>query len=259
MNELDQFQALDTAVETTEVKSAKNEEKKQMIKMYKEAMDETLKNNPDYVNRRRSLTGCVRVVNTLGFGATGGLILAEGSTKENRKIQTVSAIVGYVFENIGDKPIPYVTEEFAPNAEGVWVGQKVKKVLNPGEKVALSRKNATILFSQPEFNLRVANGKFIPPKQKNPSDLEALLSGYYFSFDDKNLKVNSDAIKLQIGEERKTPNGTKWFVKPEYEVTFGYLNNSGTGKTRQKKATADFDAQDYAANYIQKLLEQAGL
>jgi len=259
-NELDQFEALDTTVPAPTVETSKKEEKKQLIQAYKTAMKETLEENPDYLERRRSLTDSVKVVNTLGFGDSGNIIVAESSTKGERKLQTVARIVGYKIQNIGKVAIPYTTEEFTKNAEGKWVGEKVKKTLEPGATTVLTRKYSTVLFANPEFNLKVENGKFIPPRQKKTSDIEALLPGYYFSFNDKSIKVNDDSVKLQIGEKRKTPAGTeKWFVKPEYETIFGYLNNSGAGKGRKKKSGPSFDPQDYAANFLQKLINDAGL
>ena len=259
-NELDQFEQLDTAVAAPTVASDKKEEKKELARMYKEAMKETLEENPDYLAKRRSLTDSVKVVNTLGFGDSGNIIVAEGSSKDDRKLVPVAAIVGYKIQNIGTTAIPYTTEEYVKNEEGKWVGQKVRKTLEPGDTACITRKYATILFAQPEFNLKVENGKFIPPKQKKTNDLEALLPGYYFSFNDRSIKVNSDSVKLQIGEQRKAPNGaTKWFVKPEYEEVFGYLNNSGSGKRKSKKAGPNFDPQDYAANFLQKLINEAGL
>lgn len=260
MNELDQFEALDTTtVEAPAVQSDKKEAKKQLARAYKEAMKDTLDENPDYLEKRRSLTDAVMVVNTLGFGDSGNIIVAEGSTKEDRKLETVATIVGYKIQNIGKVAIPYTTEEFTKNAEGKWVGEKVKKTLEPGGNAVLTRKYSTVLFANPEFNLKVENGKFIPPKKKRTTDIEALLPGYYFSFNDKNIKVNDDSVKLQIGEKKKTPAGPeKWFVKAEYEGIFGYLNNSG-GKGRKKKSGPSFDPQDYAANFLQKLINDAGL
>ena len=259
-NELDQFEALETNV-VPEVDDDKKAEKKEFAKKLKDAMYETLKENPDYLAVRRSLTNSVRVVNTLGFGDSGNIIVAEGSTKEDRKLQPVASIVGYRIQNVGETPITYQTEEFTQGEDGVWVGQKVTKVIKPGEFANITRKYATILFSRPEFNLKVANGKFIAPRNKKTNDLDALLAGYYFSFNDKDIKVNSDTVKIQIGEQRKNPatGQTKWYVKSEFEKEFGYLNNSGSGKARAKKPTKDLDPQDFAANYLQKLIQEAGL
>ena len=260
-NELDQFEALDTNVgETPKVESDKKAAKKQTVRMYKEAMQATLKEDPDYLAKHRSLSDTVKVVNTLGFGTTGGLIESEGSTKENRLVQTVSAIVGYKVQNIGEEPIPYFTEEFAANEDGKYVGQKVKKTLAPGEATVLSRKYATVLFAQPEFNLKIANGKFIPPRQKKTDDIDAFLAGHYFIFSDSEHKVNDDTIKLQVGEQRKSPTGaSRWYVKPEYEAALGFLNNSSQSKGRKKKSGPAFDAQDYAANFVQRLINEKGL
>ena len=261
-NELDQFEALDTNVGAApEVESDKKVEKKEALKAYKEAMQATLKEDPDYLKKHRALSDSVKVVNTLGFGDSGNIIVAEDSTKEERKLQTVSSIVGYKIQNIGNEPIPYFTEEFTPDAEGKYVGQKVKKTLAPGEIVDISRKYATVLFSQAEFNLKIANGKFIPPRQKRTTDLDAFLAGHYFSFNDKEIKVNDDTVKLQVGEQRKVGDGktTKWFVKPEYEAIFGFLNNETKKKGGKKKSGHSFDAQDYAANFVQRLLNEKGL
>lgn len=259
-NELDQFEALDTNVAAPEVESNKKMDKKESVRLYKEAMQATLKEDPEYLAKHRALTGSVKVVNTLGFGDSGSIIVAEGSTKDNRKLQTVSAIVGYKIQNIGTEAIPYFTEEFVADAEGKYAGQKVKKTLAPGETTVITRKYATVLFSQAEFNLKVENGKFIPPKQKKTNDLDAFLAGHYFSFNDREMKVNSDTVKLQVGEQRKSPEGaSKWFVKPEYESIFGYLNNETKGKGKRKKSGPSFDAQDYAANFIQRLINERGL
>ena len=258
-NELDQFEQLDTGTEvaTPSVVDKGTNDKKTVASLYKEAMKETLEENPDYIKVRRSMTDTVKVVNTLGFSATGGVIKAADSTPEKRKLTPVGKIVGYKIQNIGNEPLPYDTEEYVANEEGKFVWQRVSKTLAPGETTVLSRKYATILFSRPEFNLRVENGKFISPRRTaGDVDVDAVLSGHYFSFNSRDIKVNDDSVKIQIGEEVQSASGaTKWVVKPEYQDTFGYLNNKGSKRGKGRKSGPKLDAQDYAANYLRKLIE----
>lgn len=264
---MEDFSRLD-AIENAAVNVQKADDgKKAQLEELKELFKQTLASDPTFTERLNIWSEKVAVVNTLGFGEGGNLVAKEpvpGEDGEGKRILVpTSKIVGYLVQNVGDVPIPYVTEEFEKNSEGIWVGRKTEKVLAPGEKVALSRKYMTIFCARPEISFSLKNGKIVTkaPKDSKHRDLEALLESYYFVFNDPNLKVNSDEVKVNIGQKKKMPDGTvKWVVKPEFEKTFGYLNNPKVSerKTRAKSSTK-FTAQQLAANYINKLLEESGL
>src|SRR5690606_14306068 len=154
---------------------------------------------------------------------------------------TTSQIVGYRLQNIGNTPIKYLTEEFVKNEEGTYVGTRVEKVAKRGETFDLSRKYMTIFCSQPEISFQLSNGKIVRGSGNgSDGDIDRELEAYYLTFNDKSIKVNSDDVKINIAKKIKQGDQTKWVVKPEFEATFGYLNNAkapgrkgrqpGTGK-----------------------------
>lgn len=271
---MEDFSRLDAVEEVGGEVKAKGGEKAEM-KQLMELFRQTVAEDPTIMQRLNSLSDKVVVVNTLGFGEGGSLIqkeLAPGEEvkydengKPIRELVPTAKIVGYAIQNVGDTPINYVTEEFVKNEQGIFVGQKVEKVLAPGEKTALSRKYMTIFCSRPEIAFTLKNGKIVRKRQKQGEKAKSLdesLESHYFVFNDPNLKVNSDAVKINIGIKKKAADGTvKWVVKPEFEKTFGYLNNPKTAGTkgRAKAAGTKVTPQQLAANYINKLLQESGV
>lgn len=264
---MDNFNTLNAPQENTVVdnndpkKAAKEAKVKEMTNLLKE----TVATDPTYVTRVRSLSDKVQVINTLGY-ADGGNIKVDESAKETedgkRKLVTTSQIVGYRVQNVGEMPIKYVTEEFAKDEAGVFVGTKVEKVMAPGETVDFTRKYMTIFCSQTEVSFQLKNGKIVRGSGAvKQGDVDAELEAHYFSFNDKNIKVNDDTVKLNIANKKKVGDQQKWIIKPEFEKAFGYLNNAkpaskrGRGPATGTKLTT----QDAAANYIQKLLQDKGI
>lgn len=231
------------------------EAKKQKVKAMKESLKETVMQNPDFKDQLHTLSGSIKVVNTLGFGKGGNILVdKKASTSDNRVLKATSAICGYKLENIGDAPIEYQTKIFSLNEEGEYVGQVVTKQWAPGEQINLSRLYTTILCSRPQISFTLANGKIVASSKKKPKDFEDELSGFYFSFnkndDGTTIQVNDDEVKLSIDDA----DGK---VKPEYVETFGYLNNPK--KSQPKTSKQNFTTQDLFANYIHKMLKDQGI
>lgn len=256
-------EATDAPVAPVDERKAK---KKAKLAEMAEVFKATINNDPTFTSKLRTLSNSVKVVNTLGFGESGGLLADENKKNANDDKQTrsdllvpTSQIVGYRIQNIGDTPINYNTEEYAPNELGVFVGTRVQKTLEPGGIADLTRKFMTVFCSQPEISFKLENGKIVRGSSTvKPGDVDAELGAYYFSFDDKSLKVNSDEIKINVGKRVKAGDTTKWVVKKEYEATFGFLNNEKSAAKKPRAKKSSYTAQDLTANYIQKLLQETG-
>lgn len=266
---MENFQALgnenEVVAQGNEAVDAKKQEKSKKLKEMSQLLKETINTDPTFQTKVRSLSERLSVVNTLGYGEGGNIIVDEATKnlpKDQRKLVTTSQIVGYRVANTGDQPIKYLTEEFTKNAEGVYEGQRVEKVMAAGEQVDFTRKYMTIFCAQPEISFQLSNGKIVRGSGSvKPGDIDGELEAHYFSFNDKNIKVNSDTMKLNVAAKKKAADGTaKWVVKPEFEKTFGYLNNAkATGKRgRGPSTTSKYTTQDMAANYINRLLQESG-
>lgn len=252
-------------VEATAAVDSKKADKKARMRKMAEILKETLSTDTSFAQRMRTLSDSVSVVNTLGYGDSGNIVVDPNSTSKqgkDRKLVSTSQIVGYRVANIGTTPIQYVTEEYAPNEAGVWEGKQVTKVLEPNATADFTRKFMTIFCSQPEISFQLVNGKIIRGSSAvKGGDIDAELEAHYFLFNDKSIKVNSDETKMNVAKKAKQPDGSsKWVVKPEFEATFGYLNNAKTSskKSRGTKNGPDYNPQDMAANYIQHLLKERG-
>ncbi len=264
---MENFSNLDNATGTEVVndqdpkKAAKQEKLKEMSKLLKE----TINQDPTFTSKVRSLSDSIAVVKTLGYGEGGNIIVDEATKhlpKDQRKLVSTSQIVGYRVANIGQTPIKYLTEEFTKNAEGVYEGARVEKVLEPGGQVDFTRKYMTIFTAQPEISFQLSNGKIVRGSGTvKPGDVDGELEAHYFVFNDKTVKVNSDTMKINVAAPKKDKEGNKkWVVKPEFEKVFGYLNNAkASGKRgRGPSAGSKFTTQDMAANYINRLLQESG-
>lgn len=244
--------------------TASNDDKKQKVAVMKQALKETLAQDPEYKEKIGRLSNSVAVVNSLGFGEKGNIIVDKSKKKEDgdaRDLVVTSQIVGYKVENIGTEPIKYQTETWAQGEDGKFVPSKTEKTLAPGQTADFTRQYMTMFCAQPEISFQLANGKIIKGSNKNKG-IKAELESYYFRFDKEEdgtkKQVNDDSIKLNVGE--KDAEG-KWVVKPEYVETFGFLNNPEEGKKggRTKGEGSKFSAQDLAANYIHRLISEQGL
>ena len=224
--------------------------KKAKTKAMKEAMKETINSDNTFAEKLRRLSESLKVVNTLGFGTSGNIVVDKSAKAEGRQLKPTSQIVGYAVQNIGSEAIAYQTEKFAADENGKFVGTVVEKTLAPGETINLSRKYMTMLCARAEISFTLSNGKIVASSKKTKT-LDEQLSAYYFTFDkDENgykPEVNDDEVKLSIDVD-----GT---VKPEYVEDFGYLNNPKEAKTPRAKGTK-LTVQDFAANYINSLIQK---
>lgn len=260
-NELNSEASVDTVVNAAdEKKLAKKAKLQEMANVFKQSLSE----DPTLKDKINLLSESIAVVHTLGFGDSGNIILDKSKADGERSgaLVATSQIVGYQVQNTGKTPVQYMTEEYAQDGTGVWVGTKVQKTLEPGATTELTRKYMTIFCSQPEISFKLQNGKIIRGSGTiRPNDVDGELEAYYFIFNDKNIKVNSDEVKLNIATKTTVEGGaSKWIVKDEFVSTFGYLNNekSATKKSRGSKATSRYTTQDMAANFIQKLISESG-
>lgn len=238
-----QTAAVETAVSDDAAKKAKTAAMKAAIK-------ETIQSTPDFAERLRRLSESLKVVNTLGFGTSGNIVVDKASKAEGRTLKPTSQIVGYTIENIGSEAIAYTTEVFAQDETGKFVGSVVEKTLAPGARANLSRKYMTMLCAKPEISFTLSNGKIVASSKKTKT-LDEQLSAYYFTFDkDENgykPEVNDDEVKLSIDVDG--------VVKAEYVEDFGYLNNPKEARTPKAKG-AKLTVQDIAANYINSLIQK---
>jgi hypothetical protein len=239
-------------VATEAVESAARKEK---VAAMKASLKETVQTSPDFASKLRRLSNSIKVVNTLGAGKGGNIVVDKKASGDARVLKPTSAICGYKLENIGDEVIEYTTEVFAQDETGKFVGTVVKKQWNPGETIDLTRQYTTMLCSIPEISFTLANGKIVSSSKKNAKSLKEELAAYYFSFnkseDGTTPQVNDDEVKLSVDDA----DGK---VKPEYVETFGYLNNPKESRAARQKG-AKYTTQDLAANYIHKLLEEQGI
>jgi hypothetical protein len=232
---------------------AQSSEKKAKLQAMKSALRDTVQSNPEFAEKLRRLSASLKVVNTLGYGAGGNIVLDKNSKGGDRQLKPTSQIVGYSVQNIGSEAIEYTTEVWTKGEDGKYTSQVVSKTFAPGETINLTRQYMTMFCAQPEISFTLSNGKIVASSRKGAKSLKEELSSYYFSFnkgDDDAIRVNDDEVKLAVDVDG--------VVKPEYTETFGYLNNPK--ETRAAKAKGkQFTTQDLAANYIATLLREQGV
>ena len=247
MSELENlFQGGDTA--NSNVAAGANDEKKAKAAAMKQAMKESLQDS-EFREKLHKMSGSLAIHKTLGYGDKGNIILKSAENAQGkREVSATSAIVGYQLTNIGQQPIPYTTEEFTKDANGVFVGNVVEKTIAPGQTVNISRKYLAVLTSKPEFSFTLSNGKIVSPK-RNFNNISDQLSAHYFKFDD-DTKVNDDSVKIRIDDND--------VVKPEFQDVFGYLNNPKASRAKRVPGQK-FTTQDLAANFVQKLMRENGM
>lgn len=239
-------------------------EKKKRAQEIIAVYNETLRNNPELTEVMNSRSSDLKVLNTLGFGDSGNIVAGAGVTADNkRNLVATSQIVGYRVQNIGQAPIEYTTERWVRGENGQFAPEVVTQQLAPGETADLTRQWMTALVARPEFSFVLENGKVTRGSAATKNgDVKAELQAYYFSFSDSSMKVNSDEVKLNVGEKKADANGNAvWRVKDEFEAAFGYLNNAKEKRTRASKAGSAknaFEAQRAQAAYVFNLLQQQG-
>lgn len=244
------------AAAPVETPAPANTARKEKIAAMKEALKATITEDPSFTQKLHSLSESLEVVNTLGFGDSGNIVV-DKTKVDGRALAVTSAIVGYKVKNIGSEPVKYTTEVFAQDETGKYVGTKQDAFIAPGGTADLTRQYMTMLCAIPEISFQLANGKVIRGSgARGQKSLQAELEAYYFSFnkdeDGNKPRVNDDDVKLNVGEKV----GGQWVVKPEYVDAFGFLNNPKEGgRGRRKSAGSKYNAQDMAANYINRLIQ----
>lgn len=252
----------------TDDKEAKKKEQREM----KEKFEEAVEKDPTMQERLGKWSNSIHVLNTLGFGENGNLVVDPSSKgkigddgKPKRDLVYTSKIVGYRIKNVGTEPITYLTEEYEQTEEGTYVGTKVQRTINPGDTANLARRYFTAFSAYPEISMKFQNGKMVRSSTKADSkDLEQLLDAYYFAFNDKNLKVNSDEIKMNISHPVQDSEGkTRWVVNDEFVKDFGFLNNPEESKSKSRgkgkgKGKEKYDSQDYNSFHLWEAMSKAG-
>lgn len=236
--------------------------KKEKVEVMKAALKETVLTDPSFSEKLRILSETVEVVNSLGFGDSGNIIVDKSKKSDNRELAVTSQIVGYRLRNIGKAPVKYQTEVWTQGTDGKYVPTKTEKTLAPGGTADLTRQFMTMFCAQPEVSFQLANGKIIKGSgTKGDKGIKSELESYYFRFDKdeagEKKQINDDTVKLNVGQK---VDG-KWVVKPDFMETFGFLNNpKESGKGGRRTGTGEkFNTQDLAANYVNKLIAEAGL
>lgn len=252
------------AVETVvKAKSSKEER----VEAMKAALKETILTDPTFKERKGIYSDSLEVLNTLGFGEDGGVvrdksrtIISKKTGKEIHPRIPISKIVGYRVKNVGDEAIKYQTGVWAKGDDGIYAETKTEKTLEPGDEADFTRLYITMLCAQPEISFRLANGKIIRGAGADGAkDIKEELASHYFAFSrDKHdvlKQVHDDTVKLAVGEKIDG----EWVVKEEFEEVFGFLNNPEEKARAGGKPKERYSAQDVAANYINKMIEHAGL
>lgn len=246
--------------QATPVKTERDKEleRKKKVEEMKKSFKDTLQQQPEFKNILHTLSDSIMVVNTLGYGKNGNIVVdkkASATDEKGRVLKPTSLICGYKLKNVGTEPIQYKTEVFEKDTEGKYVGTVVERTWAPGTEIVLSRVYTTMLCARPEISFTLANGKIVSSSKRTGGNIKDELAAYYFSFtkgeDGATTTVNDDEVKLSVDDG----NGV---VKPEFVETFGYLNNPKETRAGRGKSTK-YSTQDVAANYINKLLEQQGM
>lgn len=254
------FDVAGTEATPVEPANAAKDAKKAKIAQMKEDLHATIAEDPTYVSRLRLLSDTLEVVNTLGFGENGNIVVDKTKTEDGRSLIPTSQIVGYRVRNNGSEELKYKTEVWAKGEDGVWTATKTEAVLAPGATADLTRQYMTMLCAIPEISFQLANGKISKGSgaSKGTKDIKAELESYYFSFskDENGVRpsVNADEVKINVGV--KGADG-QWTVRDEFAAVFGFLNNpksTGKGGRRTKGTGSSFNAQDLVANHVARML-----
>ena len=223
------------------------------------SLKETINSDPTFTQRLHAWSDKLEVVNSLGFGENGNIVVDHSKSSDSKRaLTTTSVIVGYRIRNIGDEAIKYQTESWTQGEDGKYVATRVERALAPGATADLTRQYMTMLCAQPEISFTMANGKVIRGSGKmGGNDIKAELEAYYFSFNKElNKQINADEVKLNVGQKV----GDKWVVKPDFVDTFGYLNNAPEkARSGRKTEGTKFSSSDLAANYVMSMLKEASL
>lgn len=251
-----------TGEEVAQVVKTGSESKKAQLAEMKQAFRVAM-SDPNFKAAWKKLSGNIEVLNTLGFGDKGNVIVDKANPQImnkdgnlTRNLVQTSPIEGYIIKNIGDTPIDIQVKKYQLDETGNYVGHNEVVSFAPGATMAITRSDLTRLTAQPEFSFTLANGRIArgSARRNDKMDLASELRAYYFSFNaELNKEVNSDEVKLQIGEKDETG---AWVVKPEYVETFGYVMNKKARAPRGEGTK--YTTSDIMANALRQMLEQEG-
>jgi hypothetical protein len=260
----------DAGVDASAANASKNKDKKEHSAKIITTFVTKLQENPGLKEIVNSKSEDVRVVNTLAYGETGGLIQTQPEVKDEngivtqaRKVQQTSMIVGYLIENVGKEPITVTTEVYKLDpATNDFVGEVKDVVVNPGKSLALARKYFTMFASRPEYSFKLKNGT-VTKGSANPTNVTELLEAHYFDFEG-DMTVHDDAIKKNISDRideqeiRGKVTGI-YKVKKEFAPVFGFLDNKKVSARGAKGSTKQGSEIKLAAaaNFIQELVQKS--
>lgn len=274
---MDAFEELMPNVVSEETEHVVKDDK-QVDELGREVAKEVIKKlteDESYKESFRSAVGDITVVGTLGFSDRGGMISGGyDNTKLNKngkpshKIISTAAIVGYRVENTGDKDIVVNSQEWAQGEDGRFVSTPAEVTITPGETVDLTKRDFFILMARPEYSNEFANG-YVTTRNSVTKMAEISLDEIFESSNivlrkDENGKkygVHDDDFKVNISA--KNADG-KWYVLPEYEVRFGFLNNEEEreiveSSARPKREKVKVNAQNVKAAFLAKVLADSGM
>jgi hypothetical protein len=272
----DDFSVLDVKPTGAPQATHGNSAKKEKIGTLEKSYMEELNQNPEIKSVENSLREAIVIEKALSFSDTGGfkqekkvpeigpdgqpVLDAKGKPKMERKLVETPEVVGYVIKNVGNVDIPYQTEVYRQEGE-IWVGEKVERVLKPGQSAALTKKYLAKLSLEPQFNLKFSNGIVIVKVAGNETDdIETILAKSHFR--PANFSVTNDMYNINISKHVSVPGKPgekKWVVKKDFLETFGYLNNPEPEKVKKKRIPKEkVDSQALVAAYVRNLARKRG-
>ena len=186
-----------------------------------------------------------------------GLIAGPNKMANGKQERVVVARpVGARIRNNGTTAITYPTGVYSQGADGKWVEDRITKTLAPGEEADLKYLWLAALLTRPEYSYSVANGKMVL-RNAYKSDVDVLekLAGFYFKFaDESGHKIHDEDVTIYLDA------GDGKSIKPEFNATFGYLNNPKEAKARAQRAKkAEISTQAAIANVFADELKKLGL
>lgn len=208
-----------------------------------------------------SYSDYLEVVNALGYAGDTAVShprvrvyndLGEEIGTEHKYMPT-SKLVGFIIRNISeDKDIKYITEEFSESkSQGVWQGQRIQRILKPGETAQISKFYFNMLLFMPEFNCRISNGNLryngncgLQSSQSDEAEIIERLNRYYFV--SKGGAIHRAGYKIEIATEV----GGAYKIKPEYEKIFGSLNSIQPKGRRSAKFKRASTAAEHLADVL---------
>lgn len=274
---MDAFEELmpNVGIEETETTVKADKEVDELGREVAKEIIQKLTADESYKESFRSAVDSIKVVGTLGFSDCGGMISGgydmnklNKNGKPSHKIVSTAAIVGYRVENTGDDAIVLNSQEWAQGEDGKFVGTPAEVTINPGETVDLTKRDFFILMARPEYSNEFANG-YVTTRNSVTKMANISLDEIFASSnivlrkdeDGKKYGVHDDDFKVNISA--KNADG-KWYVLPEYEVRFGFLNNEkeieiAESTTRTRREKVKVNTQNVKAAFLAKVLADSGM